>query len=209
MLLFSWGAITSFVITAFVSYIDIEHTFNYPSDVRPKPGYIFSIFIFLVLNGVLSLLMLNLVHGTLSQKIPSEILQGLIVGISYQAFIRIKLFTFEVNGVKIPFGLEYFYDKVKEFFYRRINKIIRKIKKEEVEKLVTTKSLDQLSTDLNSMLAADDLVNPEDTKKIFEYFSSQRKKYNSTDDENEKDFIKKVFATKLVDGNIEGIISIN
>jgi hypothetical protein len=161
------GLIAGILAGAF-TFFDLESKFYIPSKVPKRLSLSLFFWGFIFANGALAG---GLFYGLNVNPIPSflpgwyKILPGwiraLIVGSSYLALIRLKFTTLKVGEHEVPFGIELFYNRSRDWVYEKINEIAKQARYEETFDLAKRNSLDELvtraklSTDVDALLNSD------------------------------------------------------
>jgi hypothetical protein len=149
---------------ALLTLFDLDRTFYVPSSARRKiPLYAWWLS-FILANGALAALLYAILGDVDALRDMNVWLKAVVVGIGYLALVRLKFATFNYQGKDVPFGLEAFYDAGKGFIFKRINRIALEARRQEVENLVNTLSLEQLAQRARLQLANDGLLTAEEKR---------------------------------------------
>lgn len=153
------------VLAAFLTYTDLDRVFDPTQQMKGWDRCKLTCLWwgFVIANGLLALALLYALDELGYLKETNPWLKGLIVGGGYATLIRTKLTTLPIGGKDIPFGFEMVYESIKGMIHKRINRIIRQSRAEEMEKL-TQLDTEALRTKARTLVMSDALVNDDQSK---------------------------------------------
>src|SRR5262249_42657255 len=144
-----------------LTLFDLDDTFHVPSKLNRRIALYAWWWGLVAVNGVLAGALCYVLSDfpTLLDLKPWA--RAMVVGMGYRALISAKITTIKLDGGSLPVGTEAFYEKIKGFVYRRINRIATESRVAETEDLASTNSLDQLVNRANAILLHDALLTAE------------------------------------------------
>ena len=156
------AALTAGILTL----LDLDRTFYIPSATPQKVLLYLWWWGFVVANGVLA----GTLYAELRLYDPFSAIQepvgAFAVGLSYLAILRLKFSTFTFGGKDVPFGVEAFYNAIKEFVYKRINRIALAARIAETFALANNSALAALASQVRLSIDANQLLGDEDKRTV-------------------------------------------
>lgn len=154
-----FGLIITVIITSAIIWVELYNTFIIEPNELDNKRNIYSLYIlFILLNNILAIGLFYALPSIFKQINVNSAFQGLIVGLGYQVIIKAKIFTIEKDGAKIPIGLETLYEGIKDAFYKKINKIASKQRREKISGKVKQNNMKELVDEASAMIMADNLI---------------------------------------------------
>lgn len=154
-----FGLIITVIITSAIIWVELYNTFIIEPNKLDNKRNIYSLYIlFILLNNILAIGLFYALPSIFKQINVNSAFQGLIVGLGYQVIIKAKIFTIEKDGAKIPIGLETLYEGIKDAFYKKINKIASKQRREKISGKVKQNNMKELVDEASAMIMADNLI---------------------------------------------------
>lgn len=154
-----FGLIITVIITSAIIWVELYNTFIIEPNELDNKRNIYSLYIlFILLNNILAIGLFYALPSIFKQINVNSAFQGLIVGLGYQVIIKAKIFTIEKDGAKIPIGLETLYEGIKYAFYKKINKIASKQRREKISGKVKQNNMKELVDEASAMIMADNLI---------------------------------------------------
>lgn len=151
------AGITAAVLTLF----DLDNTFYTPSKVRHRSALYGWWLGFILVNSALAAVLYIIVKDRIDALKGVETWLGAIfVGLGYLALIRAKLLTLRYQDTEFPVGFELFYEGLKRFFYKRINRIAKTALSDDVTVKANAMSLRDLTLAARQDIESDALLNP-------------------------------------------------
>jgi hypothetical protein len=157
------------VIAGFLTLFDLDDTFYVPKTasglswmgLRPKIWLLCWWWGFVIANGLLAgALYVLFLKDQMKDMNPWG--AAAVAGFGYLALVRLKITTIQ----DVPIGAELFYEKAKRYAYKRINDITSSARRVELMTMVSQKSLQQLTTDVQLALHTDALLSESDRREI-------------------------------------------
>lgn len=103
-----------------------------------------SVFLFIGINGLLSVLFYFLFVTNEALSDWSPIWKASALGVAYPALIRSKFATLTIDRKDIPLGLDLYYEKIRKSFYKKIDKLMQDEEYALVVELADNNSLAEL-----------------------------------------------------------------
>ena len=117
-----------FLLTALISIsavlLEVCQSVNLTHASSSRIRVLFYLLSFLLGTGFLSILLYELLISNAFLSTFSDFARASIIGLSYLVLVRMKLFSFKVNEENIPFGLEYFHEKISLSLISHLNGLI-------------------------------------------------------------------------------------
>lgn len=151
------AAVTAGLLTLF----DLDKTFYIPKSTQRKLILYAWGAAFIVANAALAVVVYRTFGGIDALKDIGFAWRGFILGASYTAVVHLKFATLTLGDQEVPLGIELFYEGIKSFVYRRINKIAKDSRYSEAVELAETKSLRELGSQARLGIDQDALLSPE------------------------------------------------
>jgi len=154
----------AFSAAALLTLFDLDQTFYVPKKVPGKVALYSWWFAFIVANGLLAAGAYHLFGDVDGLKNINSWLRALLVGISYLAFVRLKITTFKFQGQEVPAGVELLYVGAKNFVYKRINRIAKEARSAETIERANNTSLADLGSQARLAVNQDAILTAEEKK---------------------------------------------
>jgi hypothetical protein len=149
---------------ALLTLFDLDRTFYVPSRAQRKAVLYAWWWGFVLINSAFAILLYEIVGSTDSLKNLHPLLRAISVGAAYLALIRLKFTTFSFQGKEIPFGLEFFYEGLKGFVFKRINKIAKQARFTETVDLAAKTTLAELTRAAKLGIEQDQLLSTDEKR---------------------------------------------
>lgn len=154
----------AFAVAALLTLFDLDQTFYIPKQFKGKVALYFWWVAFILINGLLAAGAYNVFGQVDGLKGLHSWLRALLVGISYLAFVRIKITTFKFQGQEVPVGVEALYVGAKNFVYKRINRIAKEARSVETIERATNMALADLVSQARLAVNQDAILTAEEKK---------------------------------------------
>ena len=124
-------------IAGTLTYFDLDTVFDEPPPLSWGPWFRLVIpwWGFVLSNVVLAVALYFVLKETTYFNNVDPWLNALCVGFGYPALVRLKFTTFTLNGKAIPIGVDTVYEGLKDFVHKRINRVIREWRMEQIGSL--------------------------------------------------------------------------
>jgi hypothetical protein len=172
----------AFLVAGLLTLFDLDTTFYIPRAVGPRVHLAIWWWGFVVVNGLLAACLYLLLKDHEPLKDTNPWAGAAYVGFGYLALVRLKLTT--IRDVHI--GPEAFYERLKEYVYRRINGIAREAREAETTQLVQQLDLAALVERAKLRIHNDALLSDEQKRKALAWM------LQVVQDNQSQDFDKKV-----------------
>ena len=151
----------AFLIAGLLTLFDLDTTFYIPRAVGPRIHLAIWWWGFVVVNGLLAVCLYLILKEHEPLKDTNSWVGAAFVGLGYLALVRAKLTT--IRDVHI--GPEAFYERLKEYVYRRINGIAREAREAETTQMVQKYDLAALVDRAKLRIHNDALLTDEQKRK--------------------------------------------
>jgi hypothetical protein len=98
--------------------------------------------VFLLVSGFLSILLYELISDNSLFTSLKEWVKASVIGLSYLALVRVKLFSLQIGNEEIPVGFEYFHEKISVALTAHLNGLIEQDVYEQARKLLDETPID-------------------------------------------------------------------
>jgi len=134
---FALPVLLAALIAGALTYFDLDTVFDEPPPLRWGPWFRLAIpwWGFVLTNAVLAVALYFVLKEMAYFKDIDPWLNALYVGLGYPALVRLKFTTVSLNGKAIPIGVDAVYEGLKEFVHKRINRVIREWRMEQIGSL--------------------------------------------------------------------------
>ena len=153
-----WSAFGAAIIAALFVLVDLDQFYT-PKKLLPRLQILAWKYGWVIGNAILAGIVYTLSANTAPLTNLDIPLRMIIIGLGYLAVVQSKIGTIPFNEARQPLGLELGYDSIKQFVYRRINKISRSEIYYDVLNMVEGKSLDDLTRHAHMSVDTDALLN--------------------------------------------------
>jgi hypothetical protein len=182
-------------IAGLLTLLDLDRTFYVPTDTTDRAKLWAWWWGFVTLNGLVAGGVFIAVRDLYPFDEINQWLLAPLVGLSYLAVLRLKFSTFAVQEREVPFGIEAFYEALKAFVYKRINRIAKAARDSEVLALSDASTLAELARRVRVGIGNDALLNAADRDAAKRWLVDVVSDVGATEDEK-----KDALATYLIAG---------
>ena len=158
------GYLIAFTAAALLTWFDLDQTFYIPKKFKGQLALYFWWVTFIFANGFLSAGAYKIFGDVDGLKTVHPWLRALLIGVSYLAFVRIKITTFNYQGREVPVGVEALYVGAKSFVYKRINRIAKEARSAETIERANNSSLADLVSHARLAANQDAILTAEEKK---------------------------------------------
>jgi hypothetical protein len=173
----------AFIVSALLTLFDLDRTFYVPSNAERKAVLYAWWWGFILANGLISAALYAIFGDASSLKPIDPRLRAAMFGAAYQALIRLKFTTFTLQGQEVPFGLEAFYEGVKNFVYKRKNRIAKAARYDETIQMAGASTLAQLISRARISINQDAIMTPDQKRAALTWLVSVVQDAGTQDDD--------------------------
>ena len=155
------------LIAGVLTYLDLDTVFDEPPRLSWGPWFRLVVpwWGFVLVNAVLAVALYFVLKETAYFKTIDPWAIALWVGFGYPALVRLKFTTLSLNGKAIPIGVDTVYERLKDFINKRINRVIREWRMEQIGRLAKSEMAD-LRQKAKTLVISDELMNDQQRKTI-------------------------------------------
>lgn len=190
-------------IAGTLTYFDLDTVFDEPPPLSWGPWFRLVIpwWGFVLSNVVLAVALYFVLKETTYFNNVDPWLNALCVGFGYPALVRLKFTTFTLNGKAIPIGVDTVYEGLKDFVHKRINRVIREWRMEQIGSLAQSE-MTVLRQKAKALVVSDELMSNQQRKMVNVWIEQTAAAEGITDDDR-----RLLLATFIVTGGQTRAIS--
>ncbi len=118
-----WCLLTA-LLAGGTALLEICQSVNVSHASRSRLRVYLYLAVFLLVSGLLSILLYELIDDNSLFTSLEEWAKASVIGLSFLALVRIKLFSLQIGDEEIPFGLDYFHEKISIALTAHLNGLI-------------------------------------------------------------------------------------